>query len=54
MNNDVSDLASTKPREEQVCSEAAVPGARSLLVTIERLVDFADHVGVSRINKPAG
>jgi hypothetical protein len=56
MNRNVSDLASTKQRE-QIYGEAVVPNVWGLPRTIEELVEFAYfvelayHTGVCMINK---
>ena len=52
-NRDVSDLASTKPCEHKNVAKRLYQ-ARGLLEAVEGHVELADHVGVSRVDKPNG
>jgi hypothetical protein len=53
MNRDMSYLASTKPCENKKVAKRLYQ-ARGLLEVVEGLVELADHVGVSRVDKPNG
>jgi hypothetical protein len=44
-------LCLSKAKVEQICGKPGLPSTGGLLQTIERLVELADHVRMSRINK---
>ena len=51
MNKDVSNFASTKPREQQG-GKSAVPRTRHLLQSVERLVELAGMIRTSYVKEP--
>lgn len=44
-------LGLQKSKREQVCDKEVVPSARSLLQTINGLIELADHIEMNMINK---